>query len=80
MFLMVQCIQQTYLVTVNIPDEVHVSTVRLYAMHVQYSDARYLQGNQRRGISRYIPEGDKDNTLEICIYLLLDFRQYHAKS
>lgn len=71
MFLMIQCIQQTYLVTANIPDEVHDSTVRLYAMPVQCSGAGYLQGNQRRGISRYILEGEKDNTLEIFIYYLI---------
>lgn len=75
MFLMIQCIQQTYLVTANITDEVYDFTVRLYAMRVQCSDAGCLQGNQRRGISWYIPEGDKDNTLDIFIYLL----QYHAK-
>lgn len=79
MFLMIQCIQQTYLVTANIPDEVYDSTVRLYAIRVLCSDAGCLQGHQRRGISRYIPEGDKDNTLEIFIYLLFDLRQYHAK-
>lgn len=78
MFLIIQCIQQTYLVTANIQDEVHDSTVRLYAMPVQCSDAGYMQGNQRRGISRYIPEGEKDN-LDIFIYLFFDLRQYHAK-